>query len=136
MGYKENLQKTLENVQVQLEQSKIELAKLEEEFANVKLNPYGITSVDFGKRQELSTDVLVVMYKENDFFFKASSDGGETWGAATEPSNFGFWTNGVEMVKINAANDEVLCYNIVIIANVSAQWGLVALQICARLVWC
>lgn len=58
MGYKENLQKTLENVQVQLEQSKIELAKLEEEFANVKLNPYGITSVDFGKRQELSTDVL------------------------------------------------------------------------------
>jgi len=35
-----------------------ELAKLEDEFADLKLNPYGITSIDFAKRQELSTDVL------------------------------------------------------------------------------
>jgi hypothetical protein len=52
----------LEAVKAQLEadmtKSNEELAKLEEEFADLKLNPYGITSIDFAKRQELSTDVL------------------------------------------------------------------------------
>ena len=33
-------------------------ASLEEEFADLKLNPYGITSIDFAKRQELSMDTL------------------------------------------------------------------------------
>jgi len=35
-----------------------ELQDLEVEFANIKLNPYGITEIDFSKRQELSSDVL------------------------------------------------------------------------------
>ncbi len=58
MSYKEKLQATLQKVAEQKAEADVELAKLEEEFANVKLNPYGITAIDFGKRQELSTDVL------------------------------------------------------------------------------
>ncbi len=58
MNYKENLQQTLVKLQAELTEKTAELAKLEEEFANVKLNPYGITAIDFGKRQELSSDVL------------------------------------------------------------------------------
>ncbi len=58
MSYKEQLQATLQKVAEQKAEADVELAKLEEEFANVKLNPYGITAIDFGKRQELSTDVL------------------------------------------------------------------------------
>jgi len=48
----------IENVKIQKTAAEAELAKLEEDFANVKLNPYGITSIDFSKRQELSQDVL------------------------------------------------------------------------------
>ena len=48
----------IENVKIQKTAVEAELAKLEEDFANVKLNPYGITSIDFSKRQELSQDVL------------------------------------------------------------------------------
>jgi hypothetical protein len=57
-----NVVTKLEAVKAQLQadmtKSNEELAKLEEEFADLKLNPYGITSIDFAKRQELSTDVL------------------------------------------------------------------------------
>ena len=57
-----NVVTKLEAVKAQLQTDMIksneELAKLEEEFADLKLNPYGITSIDFAKRQELSTDVL------------------------------------------------------------------------------
>jgi len=52
------LKGTLQNLNQTIEANKAELAKLEEDFANVKLNPYGITSVDFSKRQELSQDTL------------------------------------------------------------------------------
>ena len=58
MDYKEQLQSAIQLVIEQKESISAELAKIEEEFANVKLNPYGITSIDFAKRQELSTDVL------------------------------------------------------------------------------
>ena len=58
MDYKEQLQSAIQSVIEQKESISAELAKMEEEFANVKLNPYGITSIDFAKRQELSTDVL------------------------------------------------------------------------------
>jgi hypothetical protein len=58
MSYKEQLQATIQKVAEQKAEADVELAKLEEEFANVKLNPYGITAIDFGKRQELSSDVL------------------------------------------------------------------------------
>jgi len=58
MNYKERLQTTIVKITEQKEGASAELSKLEEEFANVKLNPYGITAIDFAKRQELSTDVL------------------------------------------------------------------------------
>jgi hypothetical protein len=57
-NYQLALQATLDSIKTQKETASTELQKLEEEFANVKLNPYGITSIDFSKRQELSTDVL------------------------------------------------------------------------------
>lgn len=56
--YQQKLKATLAEVTKQKENADAELARLEEEFANVKLNPYGITSIDFAKRQELSTDTL------------------------------------------------------------------------------
>jgi hypothetical protein len=58
MDYKTQLQATIQLVTEQKESISSELAKLEDEFANVKLNPYGITAIDFAKRQEMSTDVL------------------------------------------------------------------------------
>jgi hypothetical protein len=58
MNYSEKLQKNIQQVQQELDKSSEELKHLEEEFANVKLNPYGITSIDFSKRQELSKDII------------------------------------------------------------------------------
>lgn len=58
MDYKTQLQATIQLVTEQKESISAELAKIEDDFANVKLNPYGITSIDFAKRQEMSTDVL------------------------------------------------------------------------------
>ncbi len=58
MNYLQVMQQTLENVTAEKSAKEEELKKLEEEFANVKLNPYGITSIDFSKRQEMATDIL------------------------------------------------------------------------------
>lgn len=58
MDYAAKLENSIKNVQAELDKTSNELAKLEEEFANVKLNPYGITSIDFAKRQEMSKDVI------------------------------------------------------------------------------
>jgi hypothetical protein len=58
MNYAEKLQKNILQVQQELDKTNNELKLLEEEFANVKLNPYGITSIDFSKRQELAKDVV------------------------------------------------------------------------------
>lgn len=58
MNYLETLQNTLNRVTEEKTTKEADLAKLEEEFANVKLNPYGITSIDFSRRQDLSTDIL------------------------------------------------------------------------------
>jgi len=58
MSYLQVMQQTLENVTAEKATKEEELKKLEEEFANVKLNPYGITSIDFTKRQDLATDIL------------------------------------------------------------------------------
>ena len=43
----------IENLRGQQYMANEEKTKLEEEFADTKLNPYGITSIDFSKRQEL-----------------------------------------------------------------------------------
>lgn len=58
MNYAEKLQKNILQVQQELDKANTELKQLEEEFANVKLNPYGITSIDFSKRQELTKDAV------------------------------------------------------------------------------
>ncbi len=58
MSYLQVMQQTLTNVTAERASKEEELKKLEEEFANVKLNPYGITSIDFSKRQDLAADIL------------------------------------------------------------------------------
>jgi len=58
MSYLQVMHTTLANVTAEKATKEEELKKLEEEFANVKLNPYGITSIDFTKRQDLATDIL------------------------------------------------------------------------------
>lgn len=42
----------IENFKHQHSQAVAEKARLEEEFSNAKLNPYGITTIEFSKRQE------------------------------------------------------------------------------------
>jgi hypothetical protein len=42
----------IQNLQGQHEIAKQEKDRLESEFSDTKLNPYGITSIDFSKRQE------------------------------------------------------------------------------------
>lgn len=58
MNYIEKLRATLDNVTKEREMKQTELNSLEEEFANVKLNPYGVTSIDFGKRQDMAVDII------------------------------------------------------------------------------
>ena len=58
MNFKEQIQQTIANVTGELDRINKELGSMEQDFANVKLNPYGITSIDFGKRQDLATDAL------------------------------------------------------------------------------
>jgi len=58
MEYKQKLLDKIAAVEVQKNKTVEELDQLEKEFQNVKLNPYGITSIDFSKRQELSADLL------------------------------------------------------------------------------
>lgn len=58
MDYITALKTTLAKVTEEKTKLDEELKKLEEEFANVKLNPYGITSIDFSKRQEISSDSI------------------------------------------------------------------------------
>ena len=58
MSLKEALVKKLEIVQGEKQILDEEIKMMEEDFANVKLNPYGITSIDFSKRQEKTADSL------------------------------------------------------------------------------
>jgi hypothetical protein len=58
MNFKEQLEQTMARVKGELDKINNELSTMEQDFANVKLNPYGITSIDFGKRQDLATDAL------------------------------------------------------------------------------
>jgi hypothetical protein len=58
MNYRERLLINIKQVEQELANSNETLAALEKELANVKLNPYGITSIDFAKRQELSKDTI------------------------------------------------------------------------------
>ena len=58
MNFQEKIKFTIEKLTEQKATVETEVAKLEDDFANVKLNPYGITSIDFNKRQELNADLL------------------------------------------------------------------------------
>ena len=58
MSLKQTLLDKISAVEIEQEKIQKELQELEVDFANVKLNPYGITSIDFSKRQELTSDVL------------------------------------------------------------------------------
>lgn len=57
-NYTDHLRNTLVKVTAQKDALKAELDKMEEDFSNVKLNPYGITSIDFASRQEKTTDMI------------------------------------------------------------------------------
>jgi len=58
MSVKQTLLDKMVALEIEREKIQKELQQLESDFANVKLNPYGITSIDFAKRQELSSDSL------------------------------------------------------------------------------
>jgi hypothetical protein len=58
MSLKQSLLDKIAVVEIEHAKFQKELQDLEVDFANVKLNPYGITAIDFSKRQELSSDVL------------------------------------------------------------------------------
>jgi len=58
MNFKEQIEQTLARVTSEHAKITKDLDAMEQDFANVKLNPYGITSIDFGKRQDLSQDAL------------------------------------------------------------------------------
>lgn len=58
MEYKQSLLDKIAAVEQEKIKIQNQLEDLEKEFNNVKLNPYGITSIDFAKRQELSADLL------------------------------------------------------------------------------
>jgi len=58
MSYKQKLEEKLQLITAQKAALDEEIKSLEEDFANVKLNPYGITSIDFSKRQEKAADSL------------------------------------------------------------------------------
>jgi hypothetical protein len=52
MTYKQNIESKIQIITAQKTELDTEIQKLEEEFANVKLNPYGITSIDFSNSRE------------------------------------------------------------------------------------
>jgi len=58
MLFTDKLRQAIKNVEQELKTSTEQLDNLEKDLANVKLNPYGITSIDFTKRQELSRDCV------------------------------------------------------------------------------
>lgn len=56
--FKDKLTNAINKVELEKVKTTQELDALEKDFQNQKLNPYGITSIDFSKRQELSADIL------------------------------------------------------------------------------
>lgn len=58
MDFITNLDSAIKNIETEMEKNKEALASLEKDFSDVKLNPYGVTNIDFSKRQELLSDNL------------------------------------------------------------------------------
>tara|TARA_Y100000992_G_scaffold302149_1_gene275219 strand:+ start:1566 stop:1967 length:402 start_codon:yes stop_codon:yes gene_type:complete len=54
----EGIDDLINNFNGQYNQAHEKCTKLEEEFKDTKLNPYGVTQIDFSKRQELKDQML------------------------------------------------------------------------------
>ena len=54
----EQLEKVSANIEVKKAESEKKLKTVEENLHDTKLNPYGVTTIDFSERQELMEDVL------------------------------------------------------------------------------
>lgn len=57
MSFIEKLEVAIQNVEAELETQKAELERIEAELSDQKLNPYGITNIDFSKRMEVMEDI-------------------------------------------------------------------------------
>ena len=57
MDYITKLDAAIQTVEAELETQKSELERIETELSDQKLNPYGITNIDFSKRMELMEDI-------------------------------------------------------------------------------
>lgn len=60
MTYIQTLESIIEKVQQQQQELQEKLEEVEKELADVKLNPYGITSIDFSERSELMEDATKI----------------------------------------------------------------------------
>ncbi len=58
MTYKDKINEKIAVLTAEKNRLDDEIKTLEEEFSNVKLNPYGITAIDFSKRQEMTSDSI------------------------------------------------------------------------------
>tara|TARA_B100001287_G_C22673252_1_gene526347 strand:+ start:669 stop:914 length:246 start_codon:yes stop_codon:yes gene_type:complete len=54
----EELEKVSANIEKSKEQTEEKLKTVEENLQDTKLNPYGVTTIDFSERQELMEDIL------------------------------------------------------------------------------
>ena len=54
----EQLEKVSANIEVKKAESEKKLKTVEENLHDTKLNPYGVTTIDFSERQELMEDIL------------------------------------------------------------------------------
>lgn len=84
MNFKEQIQQTIARVTIERDKLNKELEAMEQDFANVKLNPYGITSIDFGKRQDIATDALKMEGVIMGLTLALETYSGETESATTE----------------------------------------------------
>lgn len=57
MSFITKLDEAIEKVEAQIGATQTELVELEKELSDQKLNPYGITNIDFSKRLELMEDL-------------------------------------------------------------------------------
>ena len=58
MDFVKKIDAAISKVEEELSGCQTQLDALEKDFADVKLNPYGITSIDFSQRQDLMEDRL------------------------------------------------------------------------------
>jgi len=57
MSFLKKIDTAIENLEVEKTTREGELAELEKDLSDTKINPYGITNIDFSKRLELIEDI-------------------------------------------------------------------------------